>query len=209
MALRETIENIEQQQESAAAEQHFRRELERIYTKYGYDRHSANDSGILDLCDGDKWEVTLQNFEFLRANNAAAIDERLASKTPLKDQEGQVIDEIISLLVGTRDAWALEQERKRLRRDTRYDLNWLIGRRDELIRIRTAEKKPAARLAKDIKPAPLGYPKIPASYVRPGTIRAVPVDREFLVSMGKNDLESFRRWCKIYSVEAINSLLAT
>jgi hypothetical protein len=209
MALRETLEAVEQQQQDAAAEQHFRRVLVQIYEKYGYDRHSANDAGILDLCDGDKWEVTLQNFEFLRDNNQEAIDARLASKTPLKDQQERVIDEIISLLVGTRDAWGLDQERKRLRRDSRYDLNWLIGRRDELVRIRAAEKSSVAELAKQIKPAPLGYPKIPSSYVRPGTIRAVPVDRDFLINLSNTDPEAFRRWCKIYSFEAVNSLLAS
>ena len=209
MALKQTIENVEQQQLEAEAEQHFRRALVQIYEKYGYDRHAANDAAILDLCDGDKWEVTLANFQFLRDNNQEAIDSRMASKSSLEDQREKVISEIVSLLEGTRERWLLENERKRLRMDTRYDLKWLIGRRDELLRIRETEKKSAAQLKKEIKPPTPGmYPTLPRQMVPHGRVKSVAVDKDFLVNLSRHDLEKFRSMCRLYGSTQINQRLS-
>jgi len=88
-----------------------------------------------------------------------------------------------------------------------WNITQLTELLDEIVRKQTLVAKPTTELQKMVESGRtyVGYPALPKMIVRPGTVRAVPLDAAYLKNCDAYDLKKFMR---LYGADAVNARLA-
>jgi hypothetical protein len=88
-----------------------------------------------------------------------------------------------------------------------FSIEQLVELLDEWLRKKTLEAKPHSevqQIAASNRPN-YGYPQLPKQIVRPGTVRAVPLDAAYLRGL---DTYELKKNIRLYGLEQVNSRLA-
>jgi hypothetical protein len=194
-------------QEQDARERQEDAEWSKIVEIYDLADHEANRNVVAGYCAPD--DITLSAFEFMVANGAA--EQRL----DWKPQKGALINQIIDLLTDPTERrhtqFTLKQERSKMSTWSTAQLRERLRKLQyaQSIAPKTADQiradLKAHRAAQETNPKFPGWPRLPKSVVKPGTVTSVLLDAAYI-----RDLSSFeiRRLNEIYSPEQINARIA-
>jgi hypothetical protein len=207
-----SYKNLEQQQkavEAAKYENSKRQTRVHVYQKYlRVLPCDANDKRISEICD--RWlygnEDILHDLKIFEAAIDANPSEfnSLAKQPEAKTCE-QLTDSIIELLATrgkAHDEFSLRSERTRL---STFSIPMLRSRLADLQRganLAGQSVQQLKQLVSDARPVP-GFPTLPKQLYDNG--QTVSVDARYLKAL---DTYSLKRFCRIYSTEAVNQRLA-
>ncbi len=147
-------------------------------------------------------DLTLDSIELLVTNDESFV-KQLALGTPEAIKQ-DLITKIVGLMDPAEGPYAAKNRAKSL---SFLSLERLRGElRNAEARVKLREKTPEElrQIIRQSKPVP-GYPALPRKIVPPGSVKAVDLDRAYLLRL---DAESLRKICRIYSNEAVNARLA-
>lgn len=157
-------------------------------------------------------EFTAADLDFALGNLSSRL--RLATQRvpTLEETKAALIDKICSLIAssdgtgrdGKFSTFQLSTERTKM---TFWTVPQLAARLEEVIRKQDLNSKPIGELQQIVQSGRryVGYPQLGQSIVRPGTVRAVPLDAAYLRGLDAWELKKF---CRLYGVEQINNRLA-
>ena len=124
----------------------------------------------------------------------------------------ELIDKICGLIAsndgtgrdGKFSTFSLATERKKM---AHWTIQQLTQRLEEVVRKQTLAAKPITELHQIVESGRKyqGYPTLGKSVVRPGTVRAVPLDSTYLRGL---DAWELKKLCRLYGVEQVNNRLA-
>lgn len=154
--------------------------------------------------------ATHEDFEYSLSTTGTIFSRR---RVPTEaETKAALIDKICELIAsadgtgrdGKFSTYQLEQERSKM---TRWDLSALTSRLEQVVRKQTLSAKPVYELQQIVESAReyQGYPQLPKQIVRPGTVRAVPLDAGYLRSQDPWGLKKFVR---LYGIDQVNDRLA-
>jgi hypothetical protein len=142
---------------------------------------------------------------------------RLANqKVPTPEQtKSDLIDTICSLIASTNggrdgkyDEFNLKSEKIRM---SHWTISQLTNRLEEIMRKQILAVKSASELKQIVAEARAdtrkypGFPTLGKTIVRPGTVRAVPLDAAYIKALDSFEL---KRFVRLYSAEQVNDRLA-
>jgi len=151
--------------------------------------------------------LTESDFEFAYSNLKGNISLR---RIPTEaETKADLINRIMELLQGTNNAhWTIDHNIKSERTKMSFwSVEQLTARLDEVVRAQTLNAKPIGEL-KAIAASErqyVGFPTLGKAIVRPGTVRAVPLDAEYLRGLDSWELKKFVR---LYGIDQVNDRLA-
>jgi hypothetical protein len=181
------------------------------------------DSSVKAFLDdmGDAFlRATEEDFEYsLRTMETNITTQRVSTEAEIKQELIQRILELIASKNGGRDgkysalkvnggSSELDMERTKI---SHWSIPQLTERLEEIVRKQTLAPKPVGELKRfvanahaDTRKYP-GFPTLGKTIVRPGTVRAIALDANYIKGL---DTYELRRIIRIYSAEQINARLA-
>jgi len=151
--------------------------------------------------------ATPDDFEYALETMPTTISrQRVPTEAETKTE---LIQKIISALQSTNnqfwhDSFNVQSEKTKM---SFWSVEELIARLDEVKRAQNLNAKPTSELKQILVAARQyrGFPTLGKTIVRPGTVRAVPLDAAYLQGLDSWEL---RKFCRLYGTEQINDRLA-
>ena len=154
--------------------------------------------------------ATEEDFEYsLRTTRTNFSRQHVPTPEEVKTE---LIDKICSMIAssdgtgrdGKFSAFSLSTERTKM---AHWSIEQLTQRLEEVVRKQTLSAKPITELHQIVKSGRKyqGYPTLGKTFVRPGTVRAVPLDAEYLKRLDPWEL---KRFVRLYGLEQVNDRLA-
>jgi hypothetical protein len=189
-----------------------------IFRKWLTEKHSeiklntAVENLFREYMDFDNEPFSAQDFEFALGNLESMIYGRQQVPTA-EETKAALISKIVELTNakdGTTYKLALSGGREvkwSVRLLPTFSIDQLTELLDGIVRHRTLETKSAAELQKIAASGRpnYGYPQLPKQIVRPGTVRAVELNAEYIRRLDVYELKKLNR---LYGNEQVNARLA-
>src|SRR5580704_8268732 len=172
-----------------------------IHTGIGTQKAFLEDMGDAFLT------ASSEDFEYsLRTMTTNISRHRVQTEAEVK---AELVDRICELLRnpdgGTRGGKYSDQDLSTFRTKAEFmSLEDLTARLNEIVRAQTMSPSEAHQVLVSARKYQ-GYPQLGKSIVRPGTVRAVPLDAAYLRGLDAWELKKF---CRLYGTEQINARLA-
>src|SRR5437867_2136733 len=120
MALQDEIKKRDEADQAAREEAYLDHVMPQIYDFLnkelgGIPQNRATELAVVECCDNDPLKVSLDHVKLLLDDNTKqGLRARLGTRQTVLDQKAAIIERIMVLLEGTRDAYGLNNEMKRL-----------------------------------------------------------------------------------------------
>jgi hypothetical protein len=213
-----TLSRFEQSRREDAYQAQFAAQTE-VFKRWFEEKHPEIKYGqaVLNVFLDDMGDAFLtateDDFQYcLDTTTVGFSRRRVPTETEIKQD---LIQEILDLLrspdgtgrEGKYSNFDLKQVEINMMRGNDWTVEKLTARRNEIISKQEMSKHPIEEVVKVLQNARqyTGYPQLPKTIVRPGTVRAVTLDAPYLKAL---DVWELKRLNRLYGIDQVNDRLA-